>query len=156
MKTGTLAKRMKIDSKTVKAWTDEFKEFFTEDALKEVDGQTQRDYHPDDIVSLNTIRILKSRKLRPEQIREQLDSGFRDNNMPPELSTIDGEGAMVIYAEVAQLRVQLKERDEELERMREQLVSKDERIIKAEREAERWKTRYEDLKEQIDRDDDAE
>ena len=147
---------MKIDAKTVKTWTDDFKEFFTEDALREVDGQTQRDYHPDDIVTLNTIRVLKSKKLHPEQIKQQLIDGYRDNNLPPELSTIDGEGAMVIYAEVAQLRVQLKERDDEIARIREQLSAKDEHIIKAEREAERWKTRYDLLKEQIDASEDDE
>jgi DNA-binding transcriptional MerR regulator len=152
MKTGTLAKRMKIDSKTVKAWTDEFKEFFTEDALKEVDGQTQRFYHADDIVTLNTIRVMKSKKIQPEQIRQQLADGFRERNMPPELATMDAESAVLIYAEVAQLRLQIKERDDELLRLRDQLGEKDDRIIRAEREAERWKTRYEDLKETLDKD----
>ena len=152
MKTGTLAKRLKIDSKTVKAWTDEFKEFFTEDALKELDGQTQRFYHTDDIVTLNTIRVMKGKKQSAEQIRQQLEDGFRERNMPPELSTLDAESAVLVYAEVAQLRLQIKERDEELLRLRQQLGEKDDRIIRAEREAERWKTRYEDLKESMDED----
>jgi DNA-binding transcriptional MerR regulator len=150
MKTGTLAKRFKIDSKTVKSWTDEFKEFFTDDALKEIDGQTQRFYHTEDIVTLNTIRIMKSKKLHPEQIRDQLETGFREHNMPPEFATLDAESAVVVYAEITQLRLQIKERDEELDRLRHQLGEKDDRIIRAEREAERWKTRYEDLKETLD------
>jgi DNA-binding transcriptional MerR regulator len=153
MKTGTLAKRLKIDPKTVKTWTDEFKEFFSEDALKEIDGQTQRFYNPEDIVTLNTIRVMKGNKIRSEHIRQQLDDGYRERSMPPELSTIDGENAMLLYAEVAQLRTQIEERDDELERLRGQLGEKDERIIRAEREAERWKTRYEDLKESLDKSD---
>ena len=151
MKTGTLAKRLKIDPKTVKSWTDEFREFFTKDAIKD-DGVTQRDYHADDILVLNTIRVLKNRKLSSERIRDQLQQGYREQTLPPELSSIDGENAMLVYTEVAQLRLHIQTLETENERLRQQLGERDERVIRAEREAERWKTRYEILKEQMDED----
>jgi DNA-binding transcriptional MerR regulator len=151
MKTGTLAKRLRIDPKTVKAWTDEYREFFTKDAVKD-DGVTQREYHPDDILALNTIRVLKNRKLSSDHIRDQLKQGYREQTLPPELSSIDGENAMLVYAEVAQLRLHIQTLETENERLRQQLGERDERVIRAEREAERWKTRYEILKEQMEED----
>lgn len=151
MKTGTLAKRLKIDPKTVKSWTDEFREFFTKDAVKD-DGVTQREYHPDDILALNTIRILKNRKVSTDQIRDLLKQGHREQTLPPELSSIDGENAMLVYAEVSQLRLHIQTLEAENERLRQQLGERDERVIRAEREAERWKTRYEILKEQMEDD----
>lgn len=59
---------------------------------------------------------------------------------------------MKVKAQVSELQQHIQTLQTENERLRQQLGERDERVIRAEREAERWKTRYEILKEQTEAD----
>jgi hypothetical protein len=89
---------------------------------------------------------------------------FQELNPSQELD-IDQEIAMLVrrYHELimTELRVQLANRNREIERLqqekladKEEKASLHERIVEASREAERWKTRYEDLKATLDKNND--
>lgn len=159
MKTGTVAKRFDVDQNTIIAWTKRFPEFFTKEALAE--GQTQRDYQFEDVIVLNTIRIERSKNTTWEEIRARLGSGYRDENMPPEFTSIDGTKAISLYAELRELSAQLRKANDEIERMRREAVEtenrffermreKDRRIEELIREAATWQVRYDQLKDRLD------
>jgi DNA-binding transcriptional MerR regulator len=163
MKTGTAAKRFDVDQNTIIAWTKRFSEFFTKEALAE--GQTQRDYQFEDVIVLNTIRVERSKNTTWEEIRALLGSGYRDENLPPEFTSIDGTKAISLYAELRELSVQLRKANEEIERVRKDQAAEREqmrqqqavereryekRIESLIREATEWKIRYEVMKEQLD------
>ena len=159
MKTGKVAKLFGIDQNTIVDWTNRYAEFFTRSAQGVDDlGQKrgQRDYLMDDLIVLNTIqteRANASDKSDWEGIRAQLAAGHRNSNLPPEASTISGESAIAVYSQLKVLETKLAASEAEVERLQqEKLADKEEkevlheRIVEAAREAERWKTRYEDLK----------
>ncbi len=120
MKTGKVAKVFGIDHKTVSAWTQEFSEFFTEDALGE--GRTQREYHPDDLVILNTIRALKAQRTLGEEILARLRAGERNADLPPDATNIEGDRAVVVYSQLKTLQAQLENTIGELDRTRQELT----------------------------------
>ena len=167
MKTGKVAQLFGVDQNTVVDWTNRYTEFFSLSA-RGVDesGQkrSQRDYLMNDLIVLNTIqteRANASDKSDWELIRAQLASGFRNSSLPPEATTISGESAIAVYSQLKVMETKLAASEAEVERLqREKLVDKEEktslheRIVEASREAERWKTRYEDLKATLDKNDD--
>jgi len=155
MKTGAVAKRFDVDPNTITDWTKRFSEFFTSEALGQ--GQIQRDYQPEDILVLNTVRVERAKSTPWEDIRAVLKSGHRDSNLPPEFTSIDGSKAVTVYAEMREIKAQLTAANQEVERLRGELKTEREnaqkRIEQLIREATEWKTRYDILKEQTEEDD---
>jgi DNA-binding transcriptional MerR regulator len=101
MKAGKVGKLFGIDPKTVRAWTQEFSEFFSHGAIGEGDG-LQRDYATNDLYVLNLIFKERGKRTPVEQIRAKLEAGERDSDMPTEFYSIEGENAVAVYS---QLRV---------------------------------------------------
>jgi DNA-binding transcriptional MerR regulator len=126
MKSGKVAKALGIDPKTVKAWTDEFAEFFTEDAQGY--GRTQRFYQPEDLIVLNTIRVERSKRVEPEKIQVLLQSGYRNESFPAEYYTVEGDSAIVQYTQLAMLRIQVTEKEAEISRIRQERDAELERL----------------------------
>jgi DNA-binding transcriptional MerR regulator len=126
MKSGKAAKALGIDPKTVKSWTDEFSEFFTEDARG--NGRTQRFYHPEDLIVLNTIRVERSNRVEREKIQVLLQTGYRNEAFPAEYYTVEGDAAIVQYTQLAMLRTQLTEKEAEIARMRQERDTELERL----------------------------
>jgi DNA-binding transcriptional MerR regulator len=148
MKTGVLAKRFDLDPKTVTAWTDMFGEFFTSKARGE--GRTQRDYQIEDLWVINTIRLERAQNAPFEQIRARLASGDLDTNLPPEFTTIDGDRAITVYAQLKSYELQIDTLTKEVERLRSDSKEKDELIQRLNREIGKWQAMYEMLKEHDD------
>lgn len=115
MKTGELAARFKLDPKTVKSWTDEFEEFFSNDA-KGI-GRTQRFYHPEDQIVLNTILTARAERRKAEEIRAMLAGGERDSVLPMEFAVIKGEQAATVLMEVRLLQLQIDNLNDEIARL---------------------------------------
>jgi DNA-binding transcriptional MerR regulator len=115
MKTGELAARFKLDPKTVKAWTDEFEEFFSKDA--QGIGRTQRFYHPDDQIILNTILSARSERRKPEEIRAMLAGGERNSNLPAEFAIMRREDTVTVLMEVRLLQLQIDNLNTEIARL---------------------------------------
>lgn len=148
MKTGTVAKSLGIDVKTVKTWTDEFGEFFSPGARGE--SRTQRFYTEEDVLTLNTIRVQRSSRVPAEKITELLKSEFRDRNFPPEYFAVEGQSAMVQYAQIAQLQARLGDAQAEISFLRNQLTDKDSRIESLNREIGKLQAKIEILNEEDD------
>src|SRR5215510_5161770 len=115
MKTGAVAKRFGVDPNTITDWTNRFTEFFSSEAHS--DNKKQRDYQPDDIVVLNTIRGYRAKNADWEEIRGLLAANERDTNLPPDFVSIDGGNALTIYAEMREMRVKLETAEAEIERL---------------------------------------
>lgn len=150
MKSGEVAKRFKIDPKTVKAWVAEYPEFFSKGAKGEVEGQLQVTFEPADLVTLNTIRVERSLKSDKETIRAKLAAGERHESLPPEFTTIEGDNAIVVYTQLKALEVRVQTLQEEVERLRGVEQSKEQTIAELNREVGKWQARYEILKEQLE------
>jgi len=118
MKTGELATRFKLDPKTVKAWTDEFGEFFSSDA--QGIGRTQRFYHPEDQITLNTIRAARGERRTTEEIRAMLAAGERNTALPAEFAVIKGDSAVTVMAQMRTSQLQIEAMQAELELLREE------------------------------------
>ncbi len=152
MRTGEVAKRFSKDPKTIRSWTDEFAEHFNQQALgKEGD---QRDYTPGDIITLNTIRLSKSKDMPYEQIAARLSAKDFDANLPPDFQTIEGDNALTVYSQMKSLEVLLTSAQSEIERLREQVADDrkhyETRIEQLIRQATEWEIRYKMLKEKDD------
>lgn len=115
MKTGEVAHRFKIDRKTVRTWVADYSEFFTAGARSALEGQLQAEFQAVDLVTLNTIRVERGRKTDWETIRAKLAAGERHEDLPPELTTIDGNNAVVVYTQLKALETRLSEVQSRLE-----------------------------------------
>lgn len=149
MKTGEVSKRFSRDPKTIRAWTDEFADHFSPQALgKEGD---QRDYSVGDIITLNTIRLSKGGNMPSEQIAARLANKDFDTNLPPDFQTIEGDNALAVYSQMKSLEVLLSNAQAEIERLREQMAGDrkhyETRIEQLIRQATEWEVRYKMLKE---------
>lgn len=201
MKISKVASGFKRDPKTIKRVTDDYPKFFTDDAKREEDGKrTQRFFHMEDLEVINSIFRWEYEGMDADQIRSKLEDGVRERDLPPEFTSIDGENALTVYAELKTMRQQIdlyerriteitnqfqariaeqseafqariveqnKDFQARIGEMNDQLEIKDEVIadlneklrqetVVLAREAERWKTRYDMLKEQIDEKEDSE
>lgn len=152
MKTGPVAKRFDVDPNTIADWTRRFEEFFSPEALAL--GSTQRDYQPEDILILNTIRVERVKNTPWDEIRTVLASGHREGNLPPEFTSIDGAKAVTVYAELREITAKLEIANQEIERLRAESQAKDERLIQLSEQVGKWKGLAEIYKEMLkDKDD---
>lgn len=160
-RTGKIAEALGVNNKTIHNWSDIFSEFITPKGRGI--GVVQRLYTENDLYVLNTVRAERARGTEWDKIRARLAAGDLDKQLPPQAATMDGNTALAVYAEVRSLQAQLLLKDSEIEYLREQVREKDEalrerdqavveRIDQLTREAERWKVRYEILREQMDND----
>src|SRR5262249_9638517 len=94
----------------------------------------QRVFSLGDEIVLNTICELRKRNVEFEEIRARLRNGERIEVLPAINEPIAPENALEIYTEMKELRVQIADRDAEIERLRAELTSErsvsQERIIK--------------------------
>lgn len=119
MRTGKVAKLFGIDIKTVQRWTDEFGDFFTEQA-KGI-GKPQREYAPEDLIVLNTVLKLRSQRAEPEKIRAVLTSRDFDTSLPPEATDISGESAVMVYAQIKALEARHEQDQQQIEYLQNEL-----------------------------------
>jgi DNA-binding transcriptional MerR regulator len=123
MKTGKVAKLFGIDNNTVVDWTNRFSEFFTLEALGET--HSQREYQPEDLIIINTVRAARKDNTSWEQIRADLEIGERETALPPEIMTMQGDSALVLYTQLRTAQLELRNAQEEIERLRSALAEKD-------------------------------
>ena len=123
MKTGKVAKLFGIDNNTVVDWTNRFAEFFTREARGET--RSQREYQPEDLIIINTIRAARKDNTPWEQIRADLEIGERETTLPPEVMTMQGDSALVLYTQLRTTQLELRNAQEEIERLRSALAEKD-------------------------------
>ncbi len=148
MKTGKVAKLFGIDPKTVTGWVDEFSEFFSQSAL--ATNHTQRNYTPEDLIVLNTIKNERAHRTELETIRAKLVAGYRDNVLPPETSYMDKDSAVAIFGQLKVLQTQLEDQQRENQQLREELREEREANSRLNREIGKWQGRYEGLVEHLD------
>ena len=91
MRTGKVAKLFGVDTNTVADWTLRFSDFFTPEARGEV--HSQREYQPEDLIVVNTIRMERKQNATWEKIRADLAAGHRVTQLPPEAMNIQGDNA---------------------------------------------------------------
>ncbi|MEP6988018.1 MAG: MerR family transcriptional regulator [Chloroflexota bacterium] len=132
MRTGKAAKIFGLDTNTVADWTTRFSDFFTPAARGEV--QTQREYQPEDLIVINTIRAARKQNATWEKIRADLVAGHRVTQLPPEAMNIQGDNAMQVYTELRTLQLELKGSLEENTRLRTELNAKDTAMTEKEKE----------------------
>ena len=102
MKTGKVAKLFNRDANTISDWTERYTEFFTLSARAQ--GRSQRDYQPEDLIVLNTIRIARDQDNATwEEIRARLASGDLETALPAEALNIDGNAAITVYRQMKEL-----------------------------------------------------
>lgn len=119
MKSGKLTKAFRIDPKTLYRWTDEFSEFFSQEALGK--ERTHREYNQNDVVMMNTIMKLRAQRVETEEIRARLAAGDLDTTLPPEATDIPGDSAIQVYSRLWQLETTVAQYEKQLEQAREDL-----------------------------------
>ncbi len=137
MKTGKVAKLFGVDPNTVMDWTGRYSEFFTPEAKGEV--HSQREYQPEDLIVLNTIRTARKQNAPWEKIRADLDAGERETTLPIEAATLEGDSALTLYSELRTTQLELRNAKEENERLRAALSEKDKALMEKAEEIGKWK-----------------
>ncbi len=132
MRTGKVAKLFGVDTNTVADWTLRFSDFFTPEARGEV--HSQREYQPEDLILINTIRMERKQNATWEKIKADLVAGHRVTQLPPEAMNIQGDNAMQVYTELRTLQLELKGSIEENARLRTELSSKEAAMSEKEKE----------------------
>lgn len=137
MKTGKVAKLFGVDPNTIMDWTGRYPDFFTPEAKGEV--HSQREYQPEDLILLNTIRVARKQNAPWEKIRADLEAGERETTLPPEAMTLEGESALTLYSELRTTQLELRSVKEENERLRTSLSEKDKALMDKAEEVGKWK-----------------
>lgn len=129
MKTGKVAKIFGVDPKTIVNWTDTevFKKFFTSEALATA-GKTQRDYSEADLLVLNTIRIERAQGTDWEDIAVRLESGHREDELPPQAMLVETTAPIAQYGRILALSAERDAALAEVGRMKEELGERNKTI----------------------------
>ena len=146
MKTGRVAKMFERDSKTIIKWIDMFPDFFTPEAKGQ--GGNQRDFLLDDLIAINTIKILVAGRHSESDIQAKMTSGFRETQLPPEFVSLEGTKALAVYTEMSALKSANFMQANEIKQLREQLNEKEKALMEKSEEIGKWKALYNMLKEQ--------
>lgn len=137
MKSGKVAKLFGVDPNTIMDWTSRYAEYFTPEAKGEVGSQ--REYQPEDLIVLNTIRNARKQNAPWEKIRADLEAGERETTLPPEAMSLEGDSALTLYSELRTTQLELRNAREENERLRAALSDKDKALIDRAEEVGKWK-----------------
>ncbi|MBA3868234.1 MAG: hypothetical protein H0X30_03700 [Anaerolineae bacterium] len=113
MKTGQVAIVFRRDGKTIRDWTNRYREFFSKTALAE--DEHQRDYVLSDLYVLNTIRSERVANSDWELIRVKLQDDYRDENLPPAAKNIEGEQAVTVYVQMREMQTKIETLEQRLE-----------------------------------------
>lgn len=132
MKTGQVAIVFRRDGKTIRDWTNRFREFFSDSALAE--NEHQRDYLLADMYVLNTIRVERMANSEWELIRAKLKDGFRDENLPPAAKSIEGDQAVTVYVQMREMQTKIENLEQ---RLQEQIRESEGRIAVLQAQIER-------------------
>jgi len=132
MRTGQVAIVFRRDGKTIRDWTNRYKEFFSESALAE--NEHQRDYILTDMYVLNTIRVERMANAEWELIRAKLRDGYRDENLPPAAKNIEGDQAVTVYVQMREMQTKIETLETRLE---EQIKESESRIAALQAQVER-------------------
>jgi len=119
-KPGDIHNRLGIDPKTLLTWVDRFPEFFSEGA-RGAPGTLSRIYSDADLLVVNTILKLRGEKQEFEKIRAQLQSGYREKELPISFYEMDGERAVTVFSDLKQLEARYEDAQAEIERLRKEL-----------------------------------
>lgn len=163
MKTGEIAKAMGLNPKTITNWTDQedLTPFFSEEARRNDESSTQRDYSERDLLVINTIRVNKTRQNTWKDVAKILASGHRETELPitatltRTISAADQMATMMqVKAERDTALAQLQDSLFEIERLRKELrEQRDEaskEIIELNRQIARLELKLELLQERAD------
>jgi len=137
VKTGKVAKLFGVDPNTIMDWTSRYAEFFTSESKGEV--HSQREYQPEDLIVLNTIRTARKQNAPWEKIRADLEAGERETSLPVEAVTLEGDSALTLYSELRTTQLELRNAKEENERLRAALGDKDKALMEKAEEVGKWK-----------------
>jgi len=132
MRTGQVAMVFRRDGKTIRDWTNRYKEFFSESASAE--NEHQRDYILTDMYVLNTIRVERMANAEWELIRAKLRDGYRDEDLPPAAKNIEGEQAVTVYVQMREMQTKI---DNLEQRLQEQIKESEGRIAVLQAQVER-------------------
>ena len=126
MKTGKAAKALGVDQKTITNWTDHplLRRFFSKEALAE-GQQMQRDYDENDVVILNTIRAERTKNTDWADIAKILESGGRDQNLPPTSLLVESTVPIQQYGKIVALTMERDNALQEVERLKRENDLKD-------------------------------
>ena len=137
MKTGKVAKIFGVDPNTIMDWTSRYSEYFTAESKGEV--HNQREYQPEDLIVLNTIRTARKQNAPWEKIRADLEAGERETALPIEAATLEGDSALTLYSELRTIQLELRNAKEENERPRAALSEKDKALMEKAEDIGKWK-----------------
>lgn len=153
---------MGLNPKTITNWTDQddLSVFFTEEARRNDETSSQREYSEEDVMVINTIRIHKTRQNTWRDVAKVLATGHREADLPitatltKTISPADQVAAMMlIKAERDTALAQLEDAMFEIERLRHELKEQREdanrEIIDLNRQIARLELRLEMLQEQL-------
>jgi len=121
MKTGKVAKAFGIDRKTVSNWTDtpQFQKFFSPEA-RGID-RTQRDYLEPDLLVINTIRAMRNKNMRWDEIAAYLESGERERELPASAMLVETTAPIAQYGRIIELQTALESTEEQVEVLQEEV-----------------------------------
>lgn len=154
---------MGLNPKTITNWTDQddLTVFFTEEARRDDESSSQREYSEEDVFIINTIRVHKTRQNTWRDVAKILQTGHRETELPitamltKTISPADQVAAMMmIKAERDTALAQLQDAAFEIDRLRheikEQREEANKEIIELNRQIARLELRLELLQEQLD------
>jgi len=121
MRLGEAAKNLGVNPDTLVNWITRFPNYFSTEA-RHNDGKLQRDINDADLLTLNTIRVLRATTRDWEKIEAALASGKRELELPPDAQLIEGKTPIQVYQNVIALQQQLDQSREELARVRAELA----------------------------------
>ncbi|MEO8611416.1 MAG: MerR family transcriptional regulator [Chloroflexota bacterium] len=125
MKTTKVAEMLGIDAKTVTNWTSnpELNEFFSLPARTDSKART---YNEDDVLVLNTIRVLREGNMDWVDIAQRLDDNYRDSQLPPSALLVNTTTALATYNQLGLAQQRITDLETEVERLRGEVERRDE------------------------------
>jgi DNA-binding transcriptional MerR regulator len=116
---------LNVSPSSIRNWTDNplFKKFFSEMARREGSyaGSEQRTYHEEDLYVLNTISKHKTRTNTFEVVRDMLEEGFRDMDLPPSAALVLIENQADAFQALVAARVEIQGKDSLIKDLREEI-----------------------------------
>lgn len=129
MKTGKAANLFGKDSNTINNWVDRYSTFFSVSGRGQ--GQSQRDFTPEDLIVLNTIKYARDHDNAGwEEIRARLEAQDFITELPAGAMNIQAQDAVTIYTDYKRLELRLEVAEQERQRLQKELDLEREMHIK--------------------------